>query len=189
MHTLIYLHNAVFDRLGRADWLLSTLARFLFAALFLFYFWASGATKLGDGFFGFISPSFDAYAQIFPRAMEAANYDASQLTIFHTLVVLAGTYAEFLLPLLIVIGLFSRLAALGMIGFVIVQTLTDLYGHGVINEAKSVGAWFDRLPDAIIMDQRALWIFLLLVIVVKGAGPISVDRVLANNAGPRADEV
>ncbi|MFD1160110.1 DoxX family protein [Roseovarius aestuarii] len=185
MYALISLHDAVFGRLERASWLLPTLARFLFAALFLFYFWVSGATKLGDGFLGLFSPSFNAYAQIFPKAMEAANYDAAELSIFHTLVVLAGTYAEFLLPLLIVIGLFSRLAALGMIGFIAVQTLTDLYGHGVINEAASVGAWFDKMPDAIIMDQRALWIFLLLVIVFKGAGPISVDRVLANNAEPK----
>ena len=82
MTTLIYLHNAVFERLEKADWLLPTLARFLFAALFLFYFWVSGATKLGDGFLGFFSPSFDAYAQIFPRAMEAAEYDISNLSRF-----------------------------------------------------------------------------------------------------------
>ena len=187
MSVLIYLHNAVFERVERADWLLPTLARFLFAALFLFYFWVSGATKLGDGFFGLFSPSFDAYAQIFPRIMEAADYDISNLSFFHTLVVLAGTYAEFLLPLLIVIGLFTRLAAVGMIGFVAVQTLTDLYGHGVINEAKTLGAWFDKIPDSIIMDQRALWIFLLLVIVFKGAGPISLDRALANNLDPKSE--
>lgn len=187
MNTLIFMHNAASSRLERADWLLPTIARFLFAAIFLFYFWVSGLTKLGDGFLGLFSPSFDAYAQIFPRIMEAAEYDISNLSIFHTLVVLAGTYAEFLLPLLIVIGLFTRLAALGMIGFVAVQTLTDLYGHGVINEASSLGAWFDKIPDAIIMDQRALWLFLLLVIVVKGAGPISIDRVLANNFDPKSE--
>lgn len=187
MYALISLHNAVFDRLHRADWFLPTLARFLFAALFLFYFWVSGLTKLGDGFFGFLTPSFDSYAQIFPRALEAAEYDISNFTIFQKLVILAGTYAEFLLPLLIVIGLFSRLAAVGMIGFIAVQTLTDLYGHGVINEAKSVGAWFDKFPDSIIMDQRALWIFLLLVIVFKGAGPLSIDRILSNNAEPKSE--
>ena len=181
MNMLISLHNSVFDRLERADWILPTIARILFAAIFLFYFWVSGVTKLGDGFFGFLSPSFDAYAQIFPRATEAVEYDIDQLTIFHTLVVLAGTIAEFLLPLLIVLGLFTRLAALGMIGFVGMQTLTDLYGHGVINEAKTLGAWFDKMPDAVIMDQRALWVFLLLILVFKGAGPLSVDRLLIRN--------
>ncbi|WP_306113658.1 MULTISPECIES: DoxX family protein [unclassified Roseovarius] len=187
MSTLIYLHNAVFHGLEKADWLLPTIARFLFAALFVLYFWVSGLTKLGDGFTGLFVPSFNAYAQIFPRAMEAANYDISNFTIFHTLVVLAGTYAEFILPLLIVIGLMTRLAALGMIGFVAVQTLTDLYGHNIINQPKALGAWFDKVPDSIIMDQRALWVFLLLVIVFKGAGPISVDRVIANNTAPKSE--
>jgi putative oxidoreductase len=42
------------------------------------------------------------------------------MSIFHWAVVVAGTLAEFILPLLIVIGLFTRLAAFGMIGFVIV---------------------------------------------------------------------
>jgi putative oxidoreductase len=158
------------------------MARVLFAALFLMYFWVSGLTKLGDGVMGIFSPSVGAYAQIFPRAMEAAGYDTSQLSPFHTLVVLAGTWAEFVLPLMIVIGLLTRLAALGMIGFVTVQTLTDLYGHGAINEAGTLGAWFDKAPDSMILDQRALWVFLLATLVIKGAGPLSLDRVLLRNA-------
>lgn len=179
MTSLINLHNAIFARIERADWLLPLLARFLFAALFLMYFWVSGLTKLGDGVFGFLSPSVGAYAQIFPRVMEEIVYDTSQLSFFHTLVVLAGTWAEFLLPLLIVIGLFTRLAALGMIGFVVMQTLTDLYGHGAIEEPGTVGAWFDKIPDSVIMDQRALWIFLLLVLVFKGAGALSLDQLIS----------
>jgi putative oxidoreductase len=134
------------------------------------------------GFFGIFSPSVGAYAQIFPRAMETVGYDSSQLSLFHTLVVLAGTWAEFILPFLIVIGFLTHLAALGMIGFVILQSLTDLYGHGAIDEAATVGAWFDKIPDATIMDQRALWVFLLFVLVIKGAGPLSVDRLLFKNA-------
>ena len=101
---------------------------------------------------------------------------------FHTLVVLAGTWAEFLLPILILIGLFTSLAALGMIGFVVMQSLTDLYGHGVIEEPSTVGAWFDKVPDSVIMDQRALWVFLLLVIVFKGAGKLSVDQLMIRKA-------
>ena len=63
-----------------------------------------------------------------------------------------------------------------MIGFVVLQSLTDLYGHGAIEEAGTLGAWFDKAPDAVILDQRALWVFLLLVLVVKGAGALSLDR-------------
>lgn len=187
MTALTSLHNAVFARLHATEGLLGTTARFLFAAIFLMYFWVSGLTKLGDGFFALFSPSLGAYAQIFPRAMEAAGYDASQLSILHTLIVLVGTWAEFILPLLIVVGLLTRLAALGMIGFIAVQTLTDLIGHGVWSEPGTVGAWFDKIPNSVIMDQRALWVFLLLVLVVRGAGPLSLDHVLTRRVSQPDD--
>ena len=179
MNTLMRWHDAIFAPIERTDWLLPTLARLLFAAILLKYFWVSAMTKLGGGLF---SPSLGAYAQIYPRAMEAAGYDLGQMNTFQTLVVLAGTWAEFILPALIVLGLLTRLASIGMIGFVIVQTLTDLYGHGAIGEAGTVGAWFDKAPDAVIMDQRALWVFLLLVPVFRGAGPLSLDRLFVRNA-------
>ncbi len=159
------------DRTG--EWLLPTAARLVFAGVLLAYFWASGVTKLGDGIF---TPSDGAYAQIFPRMLEAAGYDSSQLGLWARLVVLAGTWAEFLLPALIVLGLFTRLAALGMVGFVVMQSLTDIYGH--LAGAQTVGTWFDRASDAVILDQRALWVLLLLVLIAKGAGPLSADWAL-----------
>lgn len=174
--TLSHSAAQMLERLG--GHLLPLLARFVFAATLLGYFWASGLTKLGDGIFGFLSPSTGAYAQIFPKAMEAVTYDVSQLSWFHWLVVVAGTWAEFLLPLLIVVGLFTRLAAFGMIGFVVVQSLTDLYGHGGIEHAGTLGAWFDKAPDSLILDQRAFWVLLLITLVIKGAGALSLDRLL-----------
>lgn len=176
MTSLTSLYTGIADRLDRAEWVLPTLARVLFAAILMVYFLNAGLTKLGDGFSGIWTPSVGAYAQIFPKALEAAGYDTSALGLYHRLVVLAGTWAEFLLPAMIVLGILTRLAALGMIGFVVIQSLTDIYGHG---QAGEIGAWFDRFPDAIILDQRALWVFLLLTLVVKGAGPISFDRALA----------
>ena len=179
MTALVTLHNMIFDAVERGlSGLLPLLARFIFAAVLLVYFWNSGLTKLGDGVFGFLSPSNGAYAQIFPKQLEAVTYDASQLSVFHWLVVVAGTWAEFILPLLIVIGLATRLAALAMIGFITVQSLTDLYGHGGIAHPETLGAWFDRVPDAVILDQRLFWVFVLVVLVVKGAGALSLDRVL-----------
>lgn len=176
MKPLFALYTSISSRLDTADWLIPTLARFLFAAILLVYFLNSGLTKIGEGISGLWTPSVGAYAQIFPRAMEAAGYDTDALGVFPKLVVVAGTWAEFILPALIVLGFLTRLAALGMIGFVVVQSLTDVYGHGQTSE---IGAWFDRFPDAIIMDQRAMWVFLLLVLVIKGAGPLSFDRALA----------
>jgi len=151
-------------------------ARVVFAGVLLLFFWRSGLTKLGDGILGLFRPSDGAYIQIFPKAVEAAGYDFSQLGTFHTLVVLAGTWAEFLLPALIVLGLATRLAALGMIGFVVVMSLTDVYGHGVAG--ADLGAWFDGAPGALILDQRALWIVLLMVPLMLGPGALSLDRLL-----------
>ena len=178
MNALRSLHAAIFDPISRAEWILPTLARFVFAAVLLMYFWVAGLKKLGDGILGFLNPGAGAYAQIFPKAMEAVSYDITQLSTFHYLVVVAGTVAEFVLPLLIVAGLLTRLAALGMIGFVAVQSATDVIGHGG-SDIKTLGAWFDRFPDAVILDQRAFWVVLLAILVIKGAGPISFDRALA----------
>lgn len=167
---------------GRAEaaldgWFLGLLARFVFAAVLLLYYLNSARTKVGDGIAGFFTIGDNAYFQILPSVVEAYGYDASQVPFFPwDIIVFAGTYAEFILPLLIVLGLFTRLAALGMIGFTLVQSYVDIVFHGV--DAKTIGSWFDRLPDAVILDQRAFWVFLLVVLVVKGAGVVSLDWVL-----------
>ena len=178
MNPLVSIHNRVFGLVETAgDWLLPLFARFTFAAVLLVYYWNSGLTKLGDGIFGLFSPSIGAYSQIFPKQLEAVGYDVSQLGMFHWAVVMAGTYAEVILPLLIVIGLFTRLAALGMIGFVVVQSLTDVYGHGATDLA-TLGAWFDNQASGVIMDQRLFWVFTLSLLVIKGAGALSLDALL-----------
>lgn len=159
-----------------SNWLAPTLARLIFAGVLFVYYWNSGLTKLGDGIFGFLFPSDGAYIQIFPRAVEAAGYDFSQLGVFHWAVVVAGTWAEFILPVLVVIGLFTRFAALGMIGFVFVQSWVDIHGHGLA--AADIGAWFDRDASSLILDQRAFWVFVLGYLVLRGAGPVSVDAIL-----------
>jgi len=177
MTRLIALHHAVFARIeAMAPWLLPSLARLLFAGVLLVYYLNSGLSKFGEGLACLVRPDAGAYVTIFPRAMEAVNYDASQLTAFHYLVTLAGTWAEVVLPVLIVAGLLTRLAALGLIGFVLVQSLVDVTGHGLA--AADIGTWFDATSDALLLDQRAFWVFTLMVLVVKGAGPLSLDRAL-----------
>jgi putative oxidoreductase len=176
---LIDLYGRSVGRVEAAldGWFLGLLARFVFAAVLLLYYLNSAATKVGDGIAGFFTVGDNAYFQILPSVVEAYGYDASQVPFFPwDIVVFAGTYAEFILPVLIVLGLFTRLAALGMIGFTLVQSYVDIAFHGV--DAKTIGSWFDRLPDAVILDQRAFWAFLLLVLVVKGAGAVSLDWVL-----------
>ena len=172
-------YAAVFRMVERAldGWLLGLLARLVFAAVLFGYYWNSALTKIGDGLFGVFLISDGAYMQILPAQMEAAGYDASAIPLLPWgLIVAAGTYAEFILPVLIVAGLMTRLAALGMIGFILVQSYVDIVFHHV--DAATIGALFDRLPTAVILDQRALWVFLLAYLVVKGAGVVSVDGVV-----------
>ncbi|MCP5085688.1 MAG: DoxX family protein [Rhodobacteraceae bacterium] len=178
MNTIINLHDGVFSSINRAlgTWFLPTLARFTFAAVLLVYFWKSAKTKLGDGFLGFFRPTDNGYIQVFPKKFEELGYDSSQFGFLDTLIVMAGTWAEFILPLMIVIGFCTRLAAIGMVGFVFVQSIVDITGHGV--DAKTIGAWFDGPSGSLILDQRLLWMVLFAILIVKGAGPISADAVL-----------
>ncbi len=157
-----------------SDWIVPTLARAVFTVILLNYYVGSAVTKFGDGILGFLSPGAGAYVQIFPKAMEAVGYDHTQLSIFHTLIVYAGTYSEILLPIMIVVGLLTRLAALGMIGFVVVQSFVDITGHGV--SGRDIGSWFDSDAGSLIMDQRTFWVFLFLVLVLKGGGRYALDR-------------
>ena len=120
------INNSVFARAtdSNASWLIPSLARFTFAATLLWFFWYSALTKIGDGAFGFLNPSFGAYAGILPWRTEPYSF-------LDTAIVLLGMWAEFALPLLIVVGLFTRAAALGMIGFVALMSAVDIYGHKV----------------------------------------------------------
>lgn len=181
---LVRLHDGVFSGLERtlSGWFTGVAARFAFASVLLLYYLNSAWGKFGDGVFGFLSPSSGAYVSILPKVMEANGYDESALAWYYDVIVYLGTWTEIVLPILILVGLFTRLAALGMIFFVIVQSYVDIVGHGI--DAKSIGSMFDRLPDAVIWDQRLLWVFVLAVIVVHGAGRLSLDHLLARARQP-----
>ena len=165
-------------------WFLQLLARLTFAAVLFGYYWNSALTKIGDGPLGIFEITDGAYMQILPSVMEANGYDSSALGLHWDLIVAAGTWAEFLLPVLIVAGLFTRLAALGMIVFIAIQSYVDIAFHGV--GAETIGAFFDRLPSSAIADQRALWAFLLVTLVVKGGGALSLDALIGRAFGARA---
>lgn len=156
--------------------ILATAARLIFASVLFGYYWASGLTKVNGGLPSFFSPSFNAFAQIFPRSAIGVSYDVNQATAFQTAAILVGTWAEFALPLCIVLGLFTRAASAGMIFFVLVQSTVDVIGHGA-----ALGKFFDATPDAMI-DQRAFWLFLLAFLSLRGGGPFALDRFFFKNA-------
>lgn len=92
-----------------------------------------------------------------------------------------GTGAELLLPVLLIIGLLSRWAALGLFVFNIVAVVSY--------SALSVGKWslitaFGFLPVGIGFptkgfEDHVVWGVMLLVVFAFGAGRIGVDHWLA----------
>jgi putative oxidoreductase len=183
IHLIRGLHDRVFGMLeGLAGtWFLGLAARVVFSSVLLAFFINSAMTKLGSGFPGIFIPAVGAYAQILPPIAEAAGYDPSKIALFPwKLIVLAGTYAELLIPIMLFIGLFTRFAALSLIAFIAVMSFVDVSFHGL--DAKSIGMVFDRVQDGIIADQRLLWVFPLIYLVLRGAGPVSVDAVLSHRA-------
>ncbi len=176
------LHGRLFEAIETwaGGWFTGLAARFVFAAVLLVYYLNSASTKVGSGILGFFSIGDNAYYQILPSVVESYGFDASQVPFIpYGIVVIAGTYGEFILPVLIVLGLFTRIAALGMIVFIFVQSFVDIAFHGV--DGDTIGAWFDRFSDALILDQRALWIFLLVFLFVHGPGRISLDHLLSRS--------
>jgi putative oxidoreductase len=175
----VRLYTLVFGAIERLTegWFLGLASRLIFAAVLFQFFWNSALTKIGGNIMNIFTPTAGAYAQMLPTMMEQVSYDTSQIAFFpYGLIVLLGTWGEFILPVLVVVGLFTRAASLGMIVFIIVMTYVDITGHGA--DAKTIGALFDGDPYAIIADDRLLWIFLLLVPTLKGPGLISLDALL-----------
>ena len=135
----VALHARAFAALedATATWLIPTLARLVFAGVLLVYFWRSALTKLGDGVFGFLSPSTGAYVQIFPKKAEAVRLRRQQFSASRISSSSPAPGPNSSCPLLIVLGLLTRLAALGMIGFVIVRA-----------SPTSTATWPTRRPSA-----------------------------------------
>ncbi|MGA8262770.1 MAG: DoxX family protein [Arenicellales bacterium] len=176
---IVALHDRIFETVQeRLDsWFPGLLARLVFAAVLLVYFLNSSSKKFGHGFPGVFTVSDNAYFQILPTVVEHYSYDASQIPFFpYHIIVYLGAYSELLLPVLIVLGLFTRLASLGMIVFVFVQSYVDIFFLKAGPQA--IGAYFDHLSDSTILDQRALWVFLLAFLAIRGPGRVSLDYLL-----------
>ena len=111
-------------------------------------FWRSGRTKVVEGSWLSISDTakflFQEEYKAVPFPPEFAAYVA--------------TYAEHLFPVLIVIGLFTRLSALALLGMTMVIQIF-VYPE----------AWW---------SVHIIWVSLALVLIVRGAGRFSIDALL-----------
>jgi putative oxidoreductase len=135
--------NRIADRLGLivGDSLLVLVARLAIAAIFLM----SGRTKVS----GFLT--------VTPSTYELFRTEYSLPLITPELAAHLATYSEHLFPLLLVLGLFSRLSALALLGITL-----------VIQVFVYPDAWPTHLS----------WAGLLLLIAARGGGAVSLDRPL-----------
>lgn len=114
-------------------------------------FWRSGRTKVVEGSWLTIS---DTTKYLFQE-------DYKNVPLPPELAAHLSTYAEHFLPILLVIGLFTRLSALGLIGMTIVIQIF------VFPEA-----WW---------SVHMIWIALALTLIVRGGGKFSLDAIWTRN--------
>jgi len=121
--------------------LLATVARVSMASLFL----QSGRTKV------------DGWLHVSDGAVELFRDEYKLPVLSPELAAHVSAYAEHLFPVLLVVGLFTRLSALALLGM---TTVIEVFVY----------------PDA--WPTHLSWAGLLLYLVARGAGPISMDRLL-----------
>ena len=133
--------NRVADRLTDlvSHGLLALAARVAVGAIFFL----SGRTKV-DGFLTVNDSAYTLFREDYKVPLLPPEFAAHM-----------ATYAEHLLPVLLVLGLFTRLSALALLGMT-----------AVIQIFVYPGAWPTHLS----------WAALMLYLIGRGAGPVSVDR-------------
>lgn len=85
---------------------------------------------------------------------------------------LLGTAGEIVFPVLLIVGLLSRYAAAGLTAVNVLAVVS--YAHVLLSDG------FDAA-----LGQHHLWGLMLLVVLVFGAGRLSVDAVVAAQAAAR----
>jgi putative oxidoreductase len=82
-----------------------------------------------------------------------------------------GTFGELFFPVLLVLGLCTRVGALGLFAVNLMAVVS--YWHVIGQEGFEAA-----------LAQHVLWGFMLLVIAAHGAGALSLDRLLERRAPP-----
>jgi len=121
--------------------LLAAIARISIAAVFL----QSGRTKV------------DGWLHVSDSAIELFRDEYKLPLVSPELAAHLSAYAEHLFPVLLVLGLFTRLSAIALLGM---TTVIEVFVY----------------PDA--WPTHLSWSGLLLYLIARGAGSISMDRIL-----------
>jgi len=147
MHAITAPYNRFVAMLS-ASWIDAVMLLFVRISL-AGIFWRSGRTKVDEGSWLSVSDTaiflFEEEYKGVPLPAEFAAYVA--------------TYAEHLFPVLLVVGLFTRLSALALLG------MTMIIQIFVYPEA-----WW---------SVHMIWVALALVLIVRGSGSLSLDQLLA----------
>jgi putative oxidoreductase len=140
MTWLIKLYNTIFGKLDLLQPLLLLAARFYVAWIFF----KAGLTKLRD---------WDSTLLLFEYeyAVPVLNFEVAAYL---------ATFGEIVLPILLVIGLFGRKAALGLF---------------IVNYIAVIS--FEDMPAAA-LNEHILWGTLMLLVAVWGTGKLSLDNLL-----------
>lgn len=138
---LLVLWNGLADRMQRliSDSTLALVARISIAAIFIM----SGRTKV-EGFLTIKDSTYELFRTEYNLPLISPELAAH-----------LSAYAEHLFPVLLILGLFSRLSALALLGMTLV---IEVFVY----------------PDA--WPTHLSWAGLLLIIISRGAGAISLDR-------------
>jgi putative oxidoreductase len=89
------------------------------------------------------------------------------------LAAVVGTFGELFFPVLLIVGLFGRLSALGL--FAVNAMAVISYRHVLLTEGFEAA-----------LGQHVLWGFMLLMLAIHGPGRWSLDHALRNRLGPGA---
>ncbi|ADZ89493.1 DoxX family protein [Marinomonas mediterranea] len=146
------LSTTLFEKIPES--LVLFVARFSIAAVF----WKSGQTKIEGFSLDIISMKFQLGM---PRLAESTaflfEYEYGLPLIPPAIAAVLATVAEHVLPVLILFGFFTRFAALGLAGMtLVIQTFV--------------------YPDA--YPTHGTWLAICLLLMLRGAGSLSLDRVL-----------
>jgi putative oxidoreductase len=143
MNALIDIIQRLFDFIGRAipEWGIALLARGAIA----YTFWSSGRSKV-TGILDISDSTFLLFEHEYGVPLIAPGIAAYM-----------ATYAEHIFPILLVLGLFTRFAALALL---IMTAVIQLFVY----------------PDA--WDVHMWWALAMLYLIRHGGGIISLDRLL-----------
>ena len=116
-------------------------------------FWRSGRTKVVEG----------SWFQLSDTTYELFRTEYAGVPLPPEFAAVIATTAEHALPALLLVGLFTRFSALGLLGMTMVIQ-------------------FFVYPDAC-GGEHSLWAALALILIVRGAGQFSFDALLTRGRG------